>query len=71
MLKVKVTYQVELTPHQFRLISAALRGELKEEWKDDALELQEDLFTERNKQVQNQLGNIARLSEGDKHETGT
>jgi hypothetical protein len=48
MLSVKVTYVLELTPQEFRLISAALREELKPEWKAEATELQDRLFHQRN-----------------------
>ncbi len=65
MLKVKLTYIVELDPQQFRVIMAALRGELKQEWREEALQLQDELFRVRNEQVQNQLGNIAKLIPGD------
>lgn len=58
---MKVTYILELSPQEFRLISAALQCKLKEEWKAEAAELQNRLFQERNKVVKTQLGNIAKM----------
>jgi len=60
MLSVSIKYNLSLTQQEFRLVSAALRGTLKEEWKAEAEELQDRLFQERNKQVKAMLGNIAK-----------
>lgn len=62
MLHVKITYTLELTPQEFRLVSAGLRGTLKPEWMEQAKELQNKLFEARNTQVQNLLGNIEKLA---------
>lgn len=60
MLSIKMSYMIEVNPQEFRLISAALQGKLKEEWKQDALNLQDRLFQARNREVQNKLSNIAK-----------
>jgi hypothetical protein len=62
MLSVSIKYNLSLTPQEFRLVSAALRGTLKEEWKEEAEELQNRLFQERNKQVKSMLENIDKNS---------
>jgi hypothetical protein len=63
MLSIKMSYLIEVTPQEFRLISVALQGKLKEEWKAEALELQDRLWTARNREVQNKLGNISKLGD--------
>jgi hypothetical protein len=69
VLKVNLTYTLEVTPEEFRVIQAALtaagRDEaLQDEFRPMALELQNRFFMERNKQVTKRLEDI------NKHEKG-
>ena len=58
MLSVKVSYVLELSPQEYRIISAALRGTLKPEWQGEAAALQERLFQERNRELRTKLANF-------------
>lgn len=58
-LETRVTYNLQLTPTEFRIISAALLGQLDEKGlKEQAIELQEYLFVERAKQIKSISDNI-------------
>jgi len=52
-MQLDVKYNIQLTPHEFRLVCAGLRGTLKPEWQQEARELQDRLFQERKNVINN------------------
>ena len=66
MLNQKMTFILEITPEEFRLISNALQNKLRtEQLQQDALDLQTRLFKARNAAVKSQLDNIAKHLENE------
>ena len=63
IVKVELRYSVELSPQEFRVIAAALRGNLKDdEWKE-ALALQKRMLLERHKAAEQLLGETQKAAD--------
>ena len=50
-LNIALNYTLVLSAQEYRVVCAALKGTLKPEWEDEAIELQDRLFKERRQYV--------------------
>lgn len=62
-LAINVEYNLRLNADELRIVCAALRGTMKEEWKKKALEIQERIILDRERDFKSILLSVQKVAD--------